>query len=192
MARKQEFRQDPEHNGFLGRLLLTKKQRLACLRWTLFGLMTLVALLAQDVLLYRMDIYGATTDLVPCMILMIAVLQDAEAGGMYALIASCLYYFSGSAPGPYAIPILTAIAIFAAIFRQAYLRQGFFAVLLCAALGMALYEMSLFGIGLFLARTLPERLPVLALTALLSLAAVPVSYPVLRSIGKIGGEVWKE
>ncbi len=192
MARKYEFRMDPEHSGGLGRLLLTKKQRYTLLRWSLYGLVCLSGLLAQDVLMHRMSIFGATTDLVPCLIIMIAVLQDADTGSVFSLVASCLYYFSGSAPDVYVIPIITGISIFMVIFRQGYLRQGFFAVLLCAAMGMLTYEMGLFGIGLFLGRTLLSRLNVLLLTAGLTLAAVPIAYPILRSIGKIGGEIWKE
>ncbi len=192
MAKKNEFRMDPEHTSGLGRYLLTKKQRQSLLRWSLYGLTCLVSALLQDVLLCRLSYREATTDLVPCMIIMIAVLQDADTGSIFALIASCLYYFSGTAPGPYSIALITAISIMLVIFRQAYLRQGFFAVLICAALGMALYEMSVFGIGLFLGYTLPDRWIVAALKGALTMIAVPFSYPVLRATLKIGGETWKE
>ncbi len=192
MAKKHEFRMDPQSSGVLGRLLLTQKQRLSLLRWTLYALVCLLALLAQDVLLHRLNLWGAGTDLVPCLILMITVLQDAQSGSVFALTASCLYFFSGSAPGVYVIPLLTVLAVFLVIFRQGYLQQGFFAVLLCTGLGMLVYEMVVFGITLFLARTLWSRFWVLGLTALLTVAAVPVFYPVLRAIGKIGGEAWKE
>ncbi len=192
MAKKNEFRMDSERSAGLGRLLPTKKQRESLLRWTLYGLVCLVGSLLQDVVLCQMHIKGATTDIVPCLILMIAVLQDADSGSVFALIASCLYYFSGSAPGPYSIPLITGVSIFAVIFRQAYLRQGFFAVLLCAALGMGIYEMSIYGIGLFLGHTTVARAQVLAMTAVLTLAVVPVAYPVLRATQKIGGEPWKE
>ena len=36
------------------------------------------------------------------------------------------------------------------------------------------------------------RIGVFALTVALSLCAVPVLYPLCKSIGKIGGEIWKE
>ncbi len=192
MAKKNEFRMDPESISGLGRLLLTQKQRQSLLRWSLFALACILGSLLQDVVLCRVSLHGATTDIVPCMILMVAVLLDAENGSVFALVAACLYYFSGSAPGPYVIPLVTGVSIFAVIFRQAYLRQGFFAVLLCALLGMLAYEMSIFGIGLFLGHTTADRAIVFALTAVWTLAAVPVAYPVLRAIGKIGGEIWKE
>lgn len=192
MAKKYEFRMDPDRSDNMGKLLLTKKQRFAILRWFLFSLVCIVGLLLQDVLLCQVSIRGVGIDVVPCLIIVIAVLQEAESASIFSLAASCIYYFSGSAPGPYIIPIITAVAVFAVIFRQGYLRQGFWAVLLCAAGGMLIYEMSVFGIALFLGQTLLQRAGVMALTALLTLAVVPVIYPVLLSIGKIGGETWKE
>lgn len=192
MARKYEFRPDPENSGDFGKLLLTKKQQRSLLRWSLFGLVCLVGLLIQDTVLCRAYVMGARPDVVPCLILMVCVLQGVESGSIFALVASCLYYFSGSAPGPYVIPILVAIAVFLSILRQNYLQQGFFTILLCSLAGMVVYEMCLLGIGLFLGRTLPARATIFLLAAVLSLVAVPVAYPILKAIGRIGGETWKE
>lgn len=192
MARKYDFRPDRQRSDFLGKLLLTKKQRRSLLRWTLFGVVCLAGLLIQDVALYRLTLRGSCAEIVPCLIMMVAVMQGAESGCIFALAASCLYYFSGSAVGPYVIPLITAVATLVAIFRQGNLRQGFGAILLCAAGGMLLYEYSVYGIGLFLELTTPERWGSIAVTAILSLAAVPVAYPVLLAIGKIGGETWIE
>ena len=193
MARKKyEFRPDIERNDILGKILLTKQQRQSVLRWLLFSMVCLAGLILQDVVMSRVSILGATTDLVPCCILAVCIMQGAESGCIFALIASLIYYFSGSAPGPYVIPLITAISIVAAIFRQGYLRKGFSALLLCAAVGLLLYERSIFGIGLFLGHTRLDRLVRFFLTALWTLATAPVLYPILLSIGKIGGETWKE
>ena len=193
MARKKhEFRPDIERNDILGKILLTKQQRQSVLRWLLFSMVCLAGLILQDVVMSRVSILGATTDLVPCCILAVCIMQGAESGCIFALSASLIYYFSGSAPGPYVIPLITAIAIVAAIFRQGYLRKGFSALLLCAAVGLLLYELSIFGIGLFLGHTRLDRLVRFFLTTLWTLATAPVLYPILLSIGKIGGETWKE
>ena len=193
MARKKyEFRPDIERNDILGKILLTKQQRQSVLRWLLFSMVCLAGLILQDVVMSRVSILGATTDLVPCCILAVCIMQGAESGCIFALIASLIYYFSGSAPGPYVIPLITAISIVAAIFRQGYLRKGFSALLLCAAVGLLLYELSIFGIGLFLGHTRLDRLVRFFLTALWTLATAPVLYPILLSIGKIGGETWRE
>lgn len=192
MAKEYEFRPDPVSSGDLDKLLLTQRQRFGLLRWALYGAVSVLSLILQDVALYRVDIAGGGMDLVPCVIIMITALEGAEGGCIYALIAALMYEFSGSAPGIYIIPIITAIAVLTAIFRQACLRQGFFAILLCAAMGMIAYEMCVFGIGLFLGYTLESRLIPAALSAAVTMIGVPFVYPILRAIGKIGGETWKE
>lgn len=192
MARDYEFRPDREGSGNFEKLLLSQRQRFGLLRWTCFGLLCVLALLVQDVMVYRVDFFGAGTDLVPCVIFMITALQGAEAGSIFALVASIVYYFSGSAQGPYVVPLITVIAILAVIFRQACLRKGFFSILLSTAMGMVCYELALFGIGVFLRHTVAQWILPAVFTGLLSLLAVPVGYPIARAIGKIGGETWKE
>ena len=193
MARKkQDFKPDPSGSGILNKLYLTRKQRLSLLKWTLFSLACLVLLIIQDVITSRIPIFGATLDLVSCAILLICVLQGPEAGGVFALSASLFYLFSGSAPGPYTVVLLTLYGIIAAVFRQAYLRKGLIAIVLCAFAAMMLYELSLFAIGVFLERTIPERFFSFLLTGLYSLVILPLLYTVLTPIGKIGGETWKE
>ena len=88
--------------------------------------------------------------------------------------------------------MITILAVFFAIFRQACLRHGFLAIALCAAVSMLLYELGLFVIGWFLGLVPEGRLAAMALTAVYTLVAVPIVYPLLRAIGKIGGEPWRE
>ena len=190
--RKTEFRPDREGTDQLNKLWPTPLQQLRMLQWLLYTAVCLVGLLAQDVVLYRLDLAGGCTDLVPCLILMVTVMQGAESGSIFALVLSALYFFSGSSAGFYVIPLLTAVAVFAAMFRQAFLRRGLGAIGLCAALGMLIYELGLFAINLFLKLTVWDRVGAALLTALLTLAAVPVFYPVLLAIGKLGGQTWKE
>lgn len=192
MAKKKEFRPDAQRQDLLGKLLLTRKQRQSALRWALYALVCLLGLLVQDVLMSRVTVFGTTTELVPCFILTVCILQGAESGCVFALVSGLVYYFSGSAPGIWCIPTLTVFATVAAIFRQAYLRKGLSTLLLCLTAAMILYELSNFSIGVFLNYTRADRLGAFLLTALLSVIAVPVCYPVLMSIGKIGGETWKE
>ena len=192
IGKKKEVRPDREGTGQLNKLWPTPSQQLRALRWLLFTAVCLVGLLAQDVLLYRVSIAGGCTDVVPCIILMVVVLQGAESGSVFALVLSVLFFFSGSSPGFYTIPLLTAVAVFVVIFRQAFLRQGFGTLVLCVAIGMLLYEMGVFAVNLFLKFTVASRLASAAATAVLSLAAVPVLYPVLLAIGKLGGETWRE
>ncbi len=190
--KKNDFRPDTVRQDLLGKILLTKKQRRSLLRWVLYTVVCVSALIFQDVLLSRLDILGATTDLVPCCILAVCILQGAESGSLFVLIAALVFYFSGSSPGLPCIPLITGLAVFAAIFRQAYLRQGFFTLLLCLAVTMLAYELITFGLALFMGYTDLVYFGAVCLKVPLTLLAVPILYPVLTSIGKIGGETWKE
>lgn len=192
MAKNYDFLPDEDNSGNFDKLLPSQGQRFGLLRWTLFGALTVLVLLVQDSLMYLVDIFGAGADLVPCVIIMIAALQGAEAGSIFSLVASILFYYSGSAPGPYVVPMITIVSIFTAIFRQACLRRGFFSILLATALGMLCYELLIFTMGLILKHTIFQWFTGAILTAGLSLAALPVAYPIARAIGKIGGELWKE
>ena len=192
MARKVEFKPDKPRTGLLNKLYLTQKQRRSLLKWVLYTLVLVFLSVLQDVLLCRMDILGATTELVPCGIFLICLLEGLETGSIFSLIASCLYLFSGSAAGNHSIVLITAISIFVTFLRQSYLQSGWGAAVLCTLLAMVLYELSVFGIGLFFGQTYLRRIGIFGLTALLSMVPAPLLYAIFQSIGKIGGQTWKE
>ena len=190
--KKHEFRPDKTDSGALSKLYITKKQRLALLKWLLFALLLVFLSVVQDVMLSQVRIFGATTDLLCGALLMVCIMLDPEQGCVFILVGSTLYHFSGVSPGPYTIALLTVIGLIISIFRQAYLRRGFSALMLCSSLCMVIYEMAVFFIGLFLKQTYSARFSLFLLTAALTLLVLPAVYPILVSIGKIGGETWKE
>lgn len=190
--RKYEFRPDRTDSGILNKLYLTKKQRLSILKWLLYSLILVLLSVLQDVILSRVHLFGATTDLVPCAVILICILEGSENSCIFALAAACTYLFSGTAPGHYCIPFLTFLALGAAIFRQSFLRKGFSATMLCLTAATILYEMLVFATGVLLGNTTLSRYGIFLLTGLLSLIAAPILYPIALSIGKIGGETWKD
>ena len=192
MRKKQEFKPDRLGTGVLDKLWLTPLQQLRVLRWALFGVICVVGLLMQDVLLYRIDIGGGCTDLMPCLIIMVAVMQEPESGGIFALVMSVVYFFSGSAPGVHSIFLLTVLSVAVTIFRQVCLWRGFGAVMTCSSAAMFVYEMALFGVNLFLKQTTLQRFGAAMVTGRLSVLSLFLAYPVLRAISKIGGDSWKE
>lgn len=192
MARKNEFKSDKPHSGFWGKLYLTQKQRKEILKWSLYGALLLALSLLQDVVLCRLDLFGATTELVPVGIFLICILEGAESGSIFALVSSLLYLFSGTAAGPYSMVLITVLAVGVTIFRQAYLQKGLAAAILCAGVAMLAYELLQFVMGLFLGLTIPTRIVGFLITAGLSIIAIPILYPIALSIGTIGGETWKE
>jgi cell shape-determining protein MreD len=108
------------------------------------------------------------------------------------LLASWIYLYTGTPGGPYCIVFITVTAIAISVFRQAYLQRGFGTALLCVGVCMVLYEMAVFGIGLFLGQTYGHRVIGFLVTALSSVVAVPVLYPIFLRVQAIGGEIWRE
>lgn len=190
--KKHEFRPDRRRGRQLDTLWPTPRQQLRILRWILYGLLCLVGLVLQDVALCRIRVLGGCTDLLPALVMTVAAVSGAHSGSVFALVAAVAYFFSGSSAGTYVIAVLTAAAVGVSIFRQAFLRRGFWAVMLCLVLGMTAYEMAVFAINLFLKLTVPARAGAALATAGLSVLCVPVCYPVVLAIGKLGGEAWGE
>lgn len=192
MRKRDEFRQDTNKVNLLQRFHMTRAQRRLALMWFLFALCCTFVLVLQDTVFSQLRLWGARTDLLPCALLMVCVLQGAESGGIFATVGAILYYFSGSAPGVYVILLIPLLGTVMAVFRQGYLRKGFRATLLCASVAVAVYELGVFLMGLLLGQTLLSRVFVFIMTAGLSVIALPFLYPILQAIGKIGGETWKE
>lgn len=190
--RKYEFKPDKTGSGILSKLYVTPKQRLTLLRWTLYALVLLVLSLVQDVILCRFSIFGGGTDLTVCGILLLAILLSPDDSAVFCLISSLLLYFSGGMSGPYAIVYLTFLGVLLNIFRGGYLQKSFGSTILCAGVGLMLYELLIFGTGLFLKQTTAARFSVFCVTGAVSLAFMPLLYPVFVSIGKIGGSSWKD
>ena len=192
MWKQKDFQPDRPGSGLLSKLYLTQRQRQSILKWTLYGLLLVTLSVLQDVLLCRMRLFGATTELVPCGILMICLAEGIEHGSVFSLIASCAYLFSGSAAGYHSIVLLTFLSVYLTYFRQSYLRKSFSATLVCTAVGVMVYQLAVFIFSVFLEQTRLSRIGGAVTTGLLSLISLPILYPLIRGISTIGGEAWKE
>lgn len=190
--KQKDFQPDRTGTGFLSKLYLTPRQRQSILKWFLYTVVLVTLSVLQDVIFCRMRLFGATTELVPCGIVLICLAEDMERGSIFSLIASCLYLFSGSAAGYHTIVLLTFLCIFVTFFRQSYLRKGFIASMLCTAAAVLTYEMLVFLFSVFLGQTRISRVPVPLTTTALTLISAPILYPLVRGISSIGGEAWKE
>lgn len=190
--RKYEFKPDPDGSGILNKLYLTASQRRGVAKWSMFALMFVVCLVIQDAMLSRFSLFGGILDLAAAVIVLVCVCQGVDSGCVFAFAAAAVYAFSGSAPGNFAIVLMTVVASAAAAFRESYLRQGKASDLLCAGIGVAVYEMGLFLIGVMMEYTHTGRLGCFVMTAVLSVAVMPVLYPLVERIGGNGGKTWKE
>ena len=189
MAKKYDFKPDKTGNSAFSKLYLTPNQRKELLKWTLYVLLLLLLSLLQDVVLSKVELMGASTDLVPCAVIMICILEGAHKSAIFTLIASCLFVFSGGAPGPYCLVLLTALALLASLLRQNYLAKRFSSAMVCGVFAFTLYELLTFAMGLFLRLTTFGRLVGFMITIGISLPMLVILYPVCVSIG---GKSWKE
>ncbi len=189
---KAEFKPDAESSGLLKLLHLTQVQRDRYLKWGLYIAMIVLLLTIQDIIMSQVTIFGATTDLAVCVILLITVIEGIETGSIFVLLASCFYYFSGSSPGPYCVALLTFLGIGACLFRQVYWHRNQASIVLCASLALMLYEIGVFAAGIFLELTRWDRFGSFVITGILSIAVMIPLYSLINKIGQIGGNTWKE
>ena len=192
LRRKNDFKPDRNASGTLKKLYLTPIQRRKLLKWGLVSVVLLILSLLQDVVLCRVRIHGATFDLVACGILLCAMFFQPDTTVVFTLVSATLYYFSGTAPGAYTIALLTGLGTLLCIFRCSYLQQRFSAMILCAGVGMMIYELAVFVIAWLAGITTGDRFSVFFLCGALSVATMPLLYPVFLWIRNVGGDLWKE
>lgn len=187
-----DFKPDAKTATWMKTARLTHLQQLRLTRWLLYILTVVMSLVLQDVIMSKISIFGATTDLPACAILLITVMEGTEIGSIFVLIASTLYYFSGHAPLAWCIALLTFLGIGASLFRQLFWHRSKGSIILCSAIAVTAYEIGLFAVGLSTVLTRWSRLPVFLLTAVLSCLVLIPLYSLILKIGLIGGNIWKE
>ena len=190
--RQNEFRPDPTTSTWLKTRKLTRLQRLRLTKWLLYALIVVMCLVIQDVILSQMRLFGATTDLAVGAILLITVIEGTDVGSVFVLIAALFYWFSGSAPTPICIILLTVFGIGATMFRQMFWHRSRGTLTLCACLALTAYELGLFVTGIMQGLTYFGRLPSFLLTSAYTCLVMIPLYTLVNKTGLIGGNTWKE
>ena len=192
MAKKYEFQPDRPYSSWLNKLQLTQLQRRQVLKWALYALMLMIVSVIQDVVLCRIRIFGSCTDLVPCAIFLICVLEGSHQSSIFALAAAMLYLMSGAAPGSHVLVLITLPAILACIVREVYLRPRLMSAVLCTFAALVVYEFFVFCFCLLFGSVTFIRIGSFLFNAVLSIPAIPVFYLIARPIMAIGGKSWKD
>lgn len=187
-----EFKPDQNNISPLKMLHFTQVQRDRLTRWSLYIAVCLLCLVVQDTIMSRVSILGSTTDLCVGAMLIITVIEGSDVGSVFILFASMIYYFSGSAPGPYSVGTLSVYGLLASLFRQQVWHRNGNSILLCSSLAVLAYEITLYAVGLFLGLTRWYRFPRFVITAALTVLAMVPLYKLINAIGQIGGNTWKE
>lgn len=188
----QDFKPDANPATFAKTARLTRLQKQQLGKWGLYAAVLVLCQVVQDVIMSQFRLFGATTDLTVCAIVLIALLEGAERGSLFLLIASVLYYFSGTAPTPYTVGLITFLGTGACLLRQGLLHRSRGSIVLCGGVTLVAYELGLYVVGVMSGLTLWTRLPVFLFTGLYSaLCLIPMYNPVCK-ISMIGGESWRE
>ena len=190
--KRNEFRPDPTTSTWLKTRRLTRLQKLRLLKWVLYALIVILCLVIQDVIMSQLRLFGATTDLAVGAILLITVIEGTDVGSLFVLIASMLYWFSGSAPTPLCIALLTFFGVGATMFRQMFWHRSRGTLTLCACLALTAYELGLFVTGIMQGLTYFGRLPSFLLTSAYTCLVMIPLYTLVNKTGLIGGNTWKE
>ena len=177
---------------WLKSLRLTQLQRLRLLKWALYVAVILGALVIQDVVMSRVHIMGATTELPVAVIMLITVIEGTEEGSLFALIASVLYFYTGSAPNAYAIALICFPGILACLLRQMYWHRSRASITLFAGIANMVYAIGMYVVGVSQGLTRWETLPLFVLSGAYNVLVMIPLYLLIVKIGLIGGNTWKE
>ncbi len=167
---------------------LTKLQWQGILRWSLYGLLTLLVLLLQTVVLSQLPVWGAKLTPLPALIVCVCVREGPEKGGLYALLASLLWCLSGADYGNLSLAVIPVGAMLSAVLCRAVLTLRFLPTALCCLAVTLANAAVIFVFKLILPPTIAlENLwRVLLPGAALSMAFVPLHYLLVKLIGRIG------
>lgn len=171
----------------LDKLYITPRQWLRILRWTLYLLLFLLAMLVQTVVLGNRTIFGTHPDLVPIVITCVCLREGPERGGLFALLTSLFWCLSGVDQGSVCIVTLTVLPVLGSILCRAVLANRFLPCLLIAFVTL-LCEQSLIFLLKYFFSNLSGALFVQQLLpcVFVSMLAHPVCYWLVKCIAKIG------
>lgn len=171
----------------LDKLYITPKQWLHILRWTLYSLLFLLALLLQTVVFGNRPVLGVRPDLVAVVIVCVCLREGAERGGAFALAASVFWYLSGAEQGSVSIAVLTIVPVAGCLLCRAMLANRFLPCLVITLVTLLIEQLAMFLLkfffdgmaGIYFVRKL---LP----CVLVSLLAQPPVYWLVKRVEKIG------
>jgi len=171
----------------LDKLYITPRQWLHILRWSLYSLLFLLAMMTQTVVLGNRPIFGIIPDFIPIVITCVCVKEGPQKGGWFALLTSLVWFLSGADYGSVSIAILTVLPVMGSIVCRSLLNSRFLPCLLVNFLTLFLLHSIIFFLK-FLINDMDSALFVQKLLpcVLISMIAQPVVYLLVKKIHQIG------
>lgn len=167
--------------------LFTRRQLTGILKWTLYAVLFLFAMLTQAIVLPQIPIGGITLCIVPSCVVCVAVREGAERSALYALLASVFFCLSGTDCGPIYIVSLTLSAVLAGVLCDRYYTRAFVPALLLSVMGLTICEGMAFLFRIYIGVVAPALWKTVLLPEiLLSVLGFPLLYLGAWAISKIG------
>ena len=171
----------------LDKLYITPKQWLHILRWTLYSLLFLLAMMLQTVVFGNRTLLGVHPQLVPLVICCVCLREGPDRGGLFALLTSLFWCLSGADMGSVSLLLLTVLPIAGGLLCRVVLENRFLSCLIITAVTLLLEQSTIFILkyffdglpgGLYLSELLP--------CVFVSLLAQPLIYLLVKCIEKVG------
>ncbi len=166
---------------------MTRQRWLGVLRWVLYALEFLLALLLQTTVFGHFSPFGLDIKCVPVALGCICMQLNAESGGLFALLASLVWCLSGADYGSVQIITLTVVGVLSGGLCSNALPRRFGPAVAISLGALVLNEGVCFLLRLYLgSAAAAQALSVLAPTIGLSMLVCPFAYGLARLIGRIG------
>ena len=167
---------------------LTKRQWQGILKWSLYGTLSFLVMLLQSSVLAKTPVLGTKLAPLPALIVCVCVREGPEKGGLYAILASLIWCFSGADYGNLSVAVIPVGAMLSAVLCRAVLTLRFVPTALCCLAVTLLNAAAIFLFKLILPPTvaLENFWRVLLPGVGLSMAFVPLHYGLVKLIGRIG------
>ena len=171
----------------LDKLYITPKQWKHILRWFMYFLLLLAAMMIQTVILGNRAILGVRPDYVAVVIACVCMREGPERGGLFALLGSLFWYLSGADQGSVSIAVMTIVPVLGCLVTDSMLVNRFVPCLAVTFLTLFVQQMLLWVLGMFQGQMsgilfFTDVLPCI----LFSIAVQPLIYWLVGRIQKIG------
>lgn len=168
---------------------LTRRQWFGILKWTVYALLFLLAVVFQSVILSRLPLFGFRLNAIPILLVCVCLREGPEKGGLFVLLASTFWALSGIDMGNLWLLTVTLCAVFSAILCRTVLSDRIVSAAVCCFVSLLLCESLVFVFKLILTEIDPANyLRVLLPSAALSMLTFLPSYLLVKAIAKIGGD----
>lgn len=172
----------------LDKLYITPRQWLRILRWGLYSLLFLLAMLTESSVFGRHTLLGVHPQLAAVVAVCVCFREEAERGGLFALLATLIWCLSGASYGSLNIAVFTIVPVAGTLVCRNILMKRFIPCLLTALAALLLQQLVIFALGYFLNGVglrylFVELLPCVGVSLLFQ----PLLYWLVSCISRIGG-----